>query len=58
MPHGCIVFADSGHRMRPRYVTQDIILAFDKGNVTFRMRNPLKGCNTGSKALPAHHARM
>jgi len=34
------VFADSGHRIRPRYVMQDIILAFDKGNVTFRMRDP------------------
>jgi hypothetical protein len=31
MPHGCIVFTDSRHRMRPPYVTQDIIPAFDQG---------------------------
>ena len=51
MPHGCSVFADSRHRMRPRYVTQDIILAFDKGDVTFPMRNPIPGCNTGSSPV-------
>jgi hypothetical protein len=41
MPHASVVFADSGHRMRQRYVTQGILLAFGDGARNAFMQRPI-----------------